>query len=176
MSTRKQLQLLAALLVLAGAIDFVQRIYAPRSPATRETNTAAIALPDQPLSLASARERLQSWLPTQSVESDALPTDAATDARDAGTQLPDRANIGGWHFVLRGVFDAGPPFAVFDIRSGDGGEVEQHRLLAGEVIKGVRVDQISGRSVSLSDGEKVIQLALFINPGDDMVPHNIGSQ
>ena len=122
------------------------------------------------------RERLQSGCPQRRGGSEALRTVAATDGRDAGAQLPDRANIGGWHFVLRGVCDAGPPFAVFDLRSGDGGEVEQHRLLAGEVIKGVRVDQISGRSVSLSDGEKVIQLVLFIYPDDDMVPHNIGSQ
>jgi hypothetical protein len=34
------------------------------------------------------------------------------------------------------------------------------------------VERISGRSVSLSDGEKVIQLALFIDPGDDIVRTN----
>jgi hypothetical protein len=175
-TTRHQLIAIAAILVLAGAIDFVQRIYAPRSTAIREEIFDNVALPDQPLSLASARERLQSWFPVQSSGNQEQLGDTKIEPQDLGAQVPDRADIGGWHFVLRGVFDAGPPFAVFDVRSASGGEVEQHRLLAGDVIKGVRVEQITGHSVSLSDGEKVIQLALFIIPEDDMLPKNIGSQ
>jgi len=168
-TTRHQLIALAAILVVAGAIDFAQRIYAPRSPATREQIIDNVALPDQPLSLASARQRLQSWFPVQSGGVPEQLGDTAIEPQDRGMRVPDRAVIGGWHFVLRGVFDAGPPFAVFEIRSADGSEVEQHRLLAGDEIKGVRVELISGRSVSLSDGEKVIQLALFIVPEDDTV-------
>jgi hypothetical protein len=87
-------------------------------------------------------------------------------------RIPDRADLGGWHFVLRGVFDAGPLFAVLDVMPSAGGEIEQHRLSAGELIKGVRVERISGRSVSLSDGENVTELALFIDPSDDIVPTN----
>ncbi len=159
MTTRHQLIAIAAILVLAGAIDFVQRIYAPRSTAIREEIFDNVALPDQPLSLASARQRLQSWFPVQSSGNQEQLGDTTIEP-----QAPDRADIGGWHFVLRGVFDAGPPFAVFDVRSASGGEVEQHRLSAGESLKGVRLEQISGRNISLSDGEKVIQLALFIDP------------
>ncbi len=170
MTPRMQVIVVAAILALAGAVDFVQRIHVPRSLAIRGAGLEATALPDPPLSLASARQRLQSWFPTQTPGPQAASNEVANDSRDSALRVPDRADLGGWRFVLRGVFDAGPPFAVLDVMPSAGGEIEQHRLLAGEVIKGVRVERISGRSVSLSDGEKVIQLALFIDPGDDIVP------
>jgi len=169
---RNQVIVVAAILALAGAVDFVQRIHMPRSLAIRGAGMESTALPDLPLSLASARQRLQSWLPTQIPGQQGLSVDAQVEPHDSAASIPDRADIGGWRFVLRGVFDAGPPFAVLDVMLSTGGEVEQHRLSAGELIKGVRVERISGRSVSLSDGEKVIQLALFIDPSDDIVPTN----
>ena len=172
MTPRMQVIVVAAILALAGAVDFVQRIHMPRSTAIRGAGMEATTLPDLPLSLASARQRLQSWLPTQTSGSQAASIEVANDSRDSAVRIPDRADLGGWRFVLRGVFDAGPPFAVLDVMPSAGGEIEQHRLSAGEVIKGVRVERISGRSVSLSDGENVIQLALFIDPGDNIVPTN----
>ena len=172
MTPRMQVIVVAAILALAGAVDFVQRIHMPRSPAIRGAGLVATALPDLPLSLASARQRLQSWLPTQTSGSQAASIEVANDSRDSAVRIPDRADLGGWRFVLRGVFDAGPPFAVLDVMPSAGGEIEQHRLSAGEVIKGVRVERISGRSVSLSDGEHVTELALFIDPGDDIVRSN----
>ncbi len=172
MTPRMQVIVVAAILALAGAVDFVQRIHVPRSLAIRGAEMEATALPDLPLSLASARQRLQSWLPTQTSGPQAASIDVANESRDSAVRIPDRADLGGWHFVLRGVFDAGPPFAVLDVMSSAGGEIEQHRLSAGEAIKGVRVERISGRSVSLSDGESVTELALFIDPGDDIVPSN----
>ena len=140
--------------------------------AIRGAGMEATALPDLPLSLASARQRLQSWLPAQTSGPQAASIEVANESRDSAVRVPDRADLGGWRFVLRGVFDAGPPFAVLDVMPSAGGEIEQHRLSAGEVIKGVRVERISGRSVSLSDGENVTELALFIDPGDDIVPTN----
>ena len=172
MTPRMQVIVVAVILALAGAVDFVQRIHMPRSLAIRGAGLEATALPDPPLSLASARQRLQSWLPTQTPGPQAASIEVANESRDSVLRIPDRADLGGWHFVLRGVFDAGPPFAVFDVMPSAGGEIEQHRLLAGELIKGVRVERISGRSVSLSDGEKVTELALFINARDDMIPAN----
>ncbi len=169
MTPRMQVIVVAAILALAGAVDFVQRIHMPRSLAIRGAGLEATALPDLPLSLASARQRLQSWLPTQTSGPHAASPEVANESRDSAVRVPDRADLGGWRFVLRGVFDAGPPFAVLDVMPSAGGEIEQHQLSAGELIKGVRVERISGRSVSLSDGEKVIQLALFIDPGDDIV-------
>ncbi len=172
MTPRMQVIVIAAILGLAGAVDFVQRIHMPRSMAIRGAGMEATALPDLPLSLASARQRLQSWLPTQTSGPQAASIDVANESRDSAVRIPDRADLGGWHFVLRGVFDAGPPFAVLDVMSSAGGEIEQHRLSAGEAFKGVRVERISGRSVSLSDGESVTELALFIDPSDDIVPTN----
>ncbi len=173
MTPRMQVIVVAAILALAGAVDFVQRIHMPRSLAIRGAGLEATALPDPPLSLASARQRLQSWFPTQTSGPQAASIDVANESsRDSGVRVPDRADFGGWRFVLRGVFDAGPPFAVFDVMPSAGGEIEQHQLLAGELIKGVRVERISGRSVSLSDGEHVTELALFIDPSDDIVPTN----
>ena len=172
MTPRMQVIVVAAILALAGAVDFVQRIHMPRSLAIRGAGLEATALPDLPLSLASARQRLQSWLPTQTSGPQAASNEVANESRDSAVRIPDRADLGGWRFVLRGVFDAGPAFAVLDVMPSAGGEIEQHRLSAGELIKGVRVERISGRSVSLSDGENLIQLALFIDPGDDIVPTN----
>jgi len=169
---RMQVIVVAAILALAGAVDFVQRIHMPRSLAIRGAGLEATALPDLPLSLASARQRLQSWLPTQTSGPQAASIEVANESRDSAVRVPDRADLGGWRFVLRGVFDAGPPFAVLDVMPSAGGEIEQHRLSAGELIKGVRVERISGRSVSLSDGEKVTELTLFINARDDMIPAN----
>ena len=172
MTPRMQVIVVAAILALAGAVDFVQRIHMPRSLAIRGAGLEATALPDLPLSLASARQRLQSWFPTQTSGPQAASNEVANESRDSAVRIPDRADLGGWRFVLRGVFDAGPAFAVLDVMPSAGGEIEQHRLSAGELIKGVRVERISGRSVSLSDGENLIQLALFIDPGDDIVPTN----
>ncbi len=171
MTPRTQVTVVAAVLALAGAVDFVQRIHMPRSLAIRDAGIEATVLPGLPRSLASARQRLQSWLAAQISGSPSTSTDVATEPQDSsGVRIPDRVDLGGWHFVLRGVFDAGPPFAVFDVTSSAGGEIEQYRLSAGEAIKGVRVERISGRRVSLSDGEKVIQLALFIDPREDTIP------
>ena len=173
MTPRTQVLLVAAILTLAGAVDFVQRIHMPRSLASRDPGIEATVLPDQPLSLASARQRLESWLPTQATGSQTASIEVVNESRRSGAaRTPDRADIGGWHFVLRGVFDAGPPFAVFDVTPSAGGDIEQHRLSAGETIKGVRVARISGRSVSLTDGEKQSELTLFINARDDMIPAN----
>lgn len=169
MTPRTQVIVVAAILTLAGAVDFVQRIHLPRAQATRSADMAASAIPEPPLSLASARQRLQSWFPAQTPGVPTAATETADEPPLPAARVPDRADLAGWRFVLRGVFDAGPPFAVFDVMPSAGGDVEQHRLAAGELIKGVRVERISGRSVSLSDGENVIQLALFIDPSDDMI-------
>ncbi len=66
--------------------------------------------------------------------------------------------------MLRGIFDAGPRFAVLDVMANAGGEIEQHRVSAGEAINGVRVERISDHGVTLSDSQKTIHLALFIDP------------
>jgi hypothetical protein len=169
---RTQIIVAAAVLLLAGAVDFVQRIYVPRTPATRGSKIEAIASPNQPLPLASARERLQSWLPTNATESQETSVGGQIEPLESVALIPDRADIGGWRFILLGVFDAGPPFAVFDVRSSAGGEIEHHQVSAGEVIQGVRVERIAGHSVDLSDGDKMIHLALFIDPEDNMAPAN----
>jgi len=123
-------------------------------------------LPNEPLPVASARERLQSWFPAQ--QSESPDTESTAGEQPEGAGVPDRAEIGGWRFVLRGVFDAGPPFAVLDVQASAGGAVEQHRLSAGDTIKGVTVERIAGQRVSLSDGENEVELALFIDPGDEI--------
>lgn len=168
MSPRQQIAVVVVISVIVGAVDFLQRVYVPRAPTSRESQIESPALPVVPLSLALARERLQSWFPTDMA---AQQGSSATEPGVPGTAaIPDRADIGGWRFVLRGVFDAGPPFAVLDVMESTGGAVEQHRVSAGEAIRGVRVEQIAGRKVSLSDGDRVIQLALFVDPDDNVVP------
>lgn len=169
MTGRSQVLVIATVLLLIAAVDFVYRVYVPRSAASRETQIETVLLPGEPQSLASAQERLQSWFPVETSTSDSGVT-AANTSDDAAAALPDRGEIAGWRFILRGVFDAGPPFAVLDIVSKAGGETEQHRLSAGDTAKGVSVERISGHSVYLTDGETMIQLALFVEPEDDMTP------
>ena len=166
MTPRKQVIAVAAILAVAGIVDFVQRIHVPRSPATRDSDIGRASLPAEPLSLASARERLQSWFPAQQPGPAEMLGDAQAQGEDVET--PDRADIAGWRFVLRGVFSAGAPFAVFDVQPSAGGEVEQHRVSAGDSIKGVSVERIAGHRVSLSDGKDLIELALFIDTEDEM--------
>ena len=169
MTPRSQALLVAVVVLLIGIVDFVQRIYVPRSAASRETQIEAVPLPGEPLSLASARQRLQSWFPVAALQpGDGLAQPANGTETPEGL-LPDRAELGGWRFVLRGVFDAGPPFAVFDVMSSNGGDVEQHRLSTGETLHGVRLETIDGRTVSLSDGQESIRLALFIDLNDGMI-------
>lgn len=168
MTPRNQVIAVAAILVIVATFDFVQRVQVPRAPTTRNSQIESPALPAVPLSLALARQRLQSWFPAQQAQA----AGAQNVSGNVDASLPDRADIGGWNFVLRGVFDAGPTFAVLDVTPTSGGAVEQHRLSVGESLKGVRLEQISGRNISLSDGEKVIQLALFIDPRGDMVSAN----
>ncbi len=168
MTQTRQVMVLAAIFAVVAVVDFAQRIHVPRAATTRESTIEMPAMPAPPLSLALARERLQSWFPT--AMSGQQTAAAATERGESAAALPDRGDIGGWRFVLRGVFDAGPPFAVLDVMSTSGAAVEQHRLSAGQTIKGVRVEQINGRRVSLSAGEKTIQLALFVDPENDVAP------
>lgn len=172
MTPRNQVIAVAAILVIVATFDFVQRVQVPRAPTTRDSQIESPALPAVPLSLALARQRLQSWFPAQTTGQQAPAAGAQNVSGNVDASLPDRADIGGWNFVLRGVFDAGPTFAVLDVMQISGSAVEQHRLSVGESLKGVRLEQISGRNISLSDGEKVIQLALFIDPRGDMVSAN----
>ena len=171
MTARSQVMLVAIVLLLIAVADFVQRIYVPRSAASREAQIEAVPLPGEPMPLASAQERLQSWFPVGAPTSDSE-TMVANASDDAAVALPDRVDIAGWRFILRGVFDAGPEFAVLDVMSTSGGETEQHRLLAGDEIKGVSVERISGRSVYLSDGEIIKRLALFVEPEINVTPAN----
>ena len=170
MTARAQVILVAVVLLLIAVVDFAQRVYVPRSAASREAQIEVVPLPGEPLSLASAQERLQSWFPASTLQPGGSLADPASDPGNARAAIPDRAELGGWRFVLRGVFDAGPPFAVFDVMSSNGGDVEQHRLSAGETLNGVRLEEISGRTVSLSDGQIRIRLALFIDLNDGMIP------
>ncbi len=169
MSPRRQIIVVAAALALVGALDFFQRVYVPRSAAVRDADLNPAALPPPPLSLAAARQRLQDWFPTGAPAS-ALLSEEPDGVSELRAAVPDRGKLGGWRFVLRGVFDGGPPFAVLDVGPSAGGAVEPHRLSAGEVVNGVRVVDIHGSSVVLSDGENTIRLALFIDPADTMAP------
>ena len=168
MTPRNQVIAVAALLAIVGSVDFVRRVYVPRAPTTRDSQIESPAPPAAPQSLAMARQRLQSWFPAQTTGSMVQGTNQQGESGNSGASVPDRANIGGWQFVLRGVFDTGPKFAVLDVIPASGGPAEQHRLSVGEMIKGISVEQISGKRISLSDGEQLVQLALFIDPEDEI--------
>ena len=169
MTSRNQVTAVVLVLGLIGVLDCVTRVYVPRSAAGRDMQFEVAAPRERPLSLAEARQRLQSWLPAEAPPQD-LPVVANNASDAAAVSLPDRGDLAGWRFILRGVFDAGTEFAVLDIMSTSGGETEQHRLLAGDEIKGVSVERISGHSVYLSDGETIMRLALFVEPEVNATP------
>lgn len=168
MSPRTPVIAVAAVLLLAFALDFLQRVHVPRSPATREAILESPTLPVAPLSLAAAKQRLQSWFPPPTSDALLPPSETMSAPTDSGSRGPDRGDLGGWRFVLRGVFEAGPPFAVLEVMPLAGGEVERHQVSEGQVVNGIRVDSVSGRSVSLSHGEDVIDLALFTDQRNAM--------
>jgi hypothetical protein len=168
MTVRAQVAAVLAVLGLAAIVDFASRVYVPRTGAERDARLDVAIVPGEMLSLAEARQRLQSWLPGQDASAAANPDDVASGVVE-NADLPDRGKLGGWVFVLRGVFDvdAGPPFAVLEVAPETGGAAERHEVIAGNDIKGVRVERIAGRRVSLSDGDESIRLALFLDPDNE---------
>ncbi len=173
MTVRMQITATVLVLLLLGAVDFVVRVYVPRSTAERDLQMDTSLPPNETLSLAEAQQRLQSWLPDQTETAAARPgpdggEQGAATALDAS---PDRAELAGRLFVLRGIFDTegGDPFAVLEVAPVAGGSVDRHDAIAGDEIDGVRINLIDGRRVELSDGGKTIQLSLFLDPGFESV-------
>ena len=105
----------AAVLAIIGTVDFFGRVHVPRQPATRTMDAGNQGQLESPMPLAMARQRLQlaPGAGTAGRRVRQMPRAAILSA-----PIPDRAVIGGWQSVLRGVFDAGPQFAVFDVVSG----------------------------------------------------------
>lgn len=171
MTVRTQVIATITVLVLVGAVDFVARVHVPRSTAERDLQVDRSLAPDETLSLAEARQRLQSWLPDQAATTNANTAGNGQQAVIDAAALPDRGVLAGRLFVLRGIFDTedGDPFAVIEVAAEDGAAIERHDVLAGDEIDGVRVDRIDGRRVALSDGDKTIRLALFLDPGFESV-------
>jgi hypothetical protein len=166
------------ILGLLGLADFLTRIYVPRSGTERDLAFDAPPPPGETRSLAAARQRLQSWLPDDSTaEAASNVSDGANGANDDGElpdrggELPDRGRLAGRLYVLRGIFetDGGRLFAVLDVMPEAGGAVQQHKVLAGDDIGGVRVDRIAGRRIRLSGEGEVIELSLFLDAGIETV-------
>jgi hypothetical protein len=164
-TSRNQVTAVVLVLGLIGVLDFVTRVYVPRSAAGRDMQFEVAAPREQPLSLAEAQQRLQSWLPDQRPGTPSSGTDSAEDGTTSTADLPDRGELAGWHFVLRGVFARAPsqPFAAIEVMSSKGGAIEQHEVTEGQLIKGVRVERVGLHGVSLTEGAEAIELTLFVD-------------
>ena len=171
MTSRNQVTAVVLVLVVVGVLDFFTRVYVPRSAAGRDMQFEVAAPPEPPLSLAEARQRLQSWLPDdRTAEAASNASDGANGASDDG-ELPDRGRLAGRLYVLRGIFetDGGRQFAVLEVMPEAGGAVQQHKVLAGDSIGRIRVDLIAGRRIRLSGEGEVIELSLFLDAGIETV-------
>ena len=171
MTSRNQVMAVVLILGLVGLVDFLTRIYVPRSGTERDLAFDAPPPPGETRSLAAARQRLQSWLPDDSTaEAASNASDGANGANDDG-ELPDRGRLAGRLYVLRGIFetDGGRLFAVLEVMPKAGGAVQQHKVLAGDNIGGIRVDRIAGRRIRLSGEGEVIELSLFLDAGIETV-------
>jgi hypothetical protein len=93
--------LVAIVLLLIAVADFVQRIYVPRSAASREAQIEAVPLPGEPIPLASAKERLQSWFPVEAPTSDSE-TMVANASDDAAAALPGQGGHRGMALYFAG--------------------------------------------------------------------------
>ena len=171
MTVRAQVAAVLAVLGLVGVVDFAKRVYVPRDDAERTTELKPAQPLDAPLSLAEARQRLQSWLPDQGMAAQASSGSNAEQADTNGANYPDRGELGGYVFLLRGIFDqdSGLPFAVMEVTPKTGGSTERREVVAGDSIHDVRVDRVAGRRVSLSTGNTAIELALFLAPEKETV-------
>lgn len=171
MTVRAQVSAVLGILALIGIVDFVSRVYVPRDDAERTTEWKPAEAPDAPLSLAAARQRLQSWLPDQGTTAQANPGSGAEQPDTDGADYPDRGELGGYVFLLRGIFDqdSGSPFAVMEVTPETGGSTERREVVAGDSIHDVHVNRVSGRRVSLSTGDTAIELALFLAPEKETV-------
>ena len=166
MTVRAQVTAVLVILALVGMLDFATRVYVPRDKAERNAQLQVTSAPKRTLSLAEARQRLQSWLPDPGSAVQQLSgSETQQGASDDGDRS-DRGELGSNIFVLRGVFDtpAEPTFAVVEVTPKAGGAARRYEANAGDTIEDVRVDQIAGRRVRLSDGDSTIELALFLGP------------
>jgi hypothetical protein len=170
--TRRAQILIAALALGALAVaDFATRVYVPRSAVDRGPDEVDPVAPALPVSPQLAFERLDRWLGVEAPPSGSNPAKEGSVPQAASeAAAPDQAEIGGRRFVLRGIFDAGEPFAVLDVLPEGGGPAEQHDLAIGEAVHGVRIEQIAGRMVTLSDGQAVARLVLFEDATDIITP------
>ena len=171
MTVRAQVSIVLAVLALIGIADFATRVHVPRDDAERAIELEPAESLDAPLSLAEARQRLQSWLPDQGMTVQANSASSAEPPDIDGADYPDRGELGGYVFLLRGIFDqdSGSPFAVMEVTPEAGGSTERREVVAGDSIHDVRVDRVAGRRVSLSTGDTAIELALFLAPEKETV-------
>lgn len=163
MTPRGQVVALCGVAVIAGLLHFVTRVHVPRDPGERDFAGEPQLASVEPVSLAAAREHLQTWFP-ESAAADgpvAAEVDGLPGLEPSG--LPDRGELGGWRFLLRGVFDSGEPFAVFEVTPQAGGATERVMMSAGNTIHGIRLDSVGGRQAVLTDGQTTIRLALFLH-------------
>ncbi len=172
MTVRAQLTAVIVVLALVGLADFAKRVYVPRSPSDRTADLELATGPARGLSLAEARQRLESWLPDDTA---AVSASAEAGAGDVGDRT-DRGRLGGQLFVLRGIFntESGPPFAVFAVTDDGGSVPERFDAVEGDTIRNVQVDRISGRRVYLTTGNEELVLSLFLDSASKTVATDDG--
>jgi hypothetical protein len=163
MTPRGQVVTLCGVAVITGLLQFFTRVHVPRDPGERDFAAELQLASVEPVSLATAREHLQTWFP-ESAAADgpgAAEMGVLPELEPGG--LPDRGELGGLRFLLRGVFDSGEPFAVFEVTPRAGGATERVMMSAGNTIQGIRLDSVGGRQAVLTDGQNTIRLALFLH-------------
>ena len=145
MTVRRQLAILAGLLLLLGAWDFARRVYVGRDASLRAFQAPQLSPLPGELGVEAVRREMLGWLP------------GAAGAAPAGTSGSVPVTL-----LLRGVFARrGLVIAVLEASSAGGGPPERIRAIEGDVVHGWTVTDIEPRSVTLRRDDGMLQLPLF---------------
>ena len=150
MTPRRQIAVVAAVLALVAAYDFLGRVFVGRDAALRTVNAPQMTPLPQRADAEAIRQQLAAWLPALS-----------------GSLGPEAANRdpASWQFSLVGVFrQDGQQFALVNAQQQGGGTVELVQVREGDDLRGATVKQISPTRVTLLRGENPEELLIFGPP------------
>lgn len=151
MSPRRQVALVAALVLLVAAYDFFGRVHVGRDAALRTVTPPQLAPLPTRADADTIRKQLNSWLPAL--------------AGTAGLAAAAANDPTGWQFSLVGVFrQDGQRFALLNAQPRTGGAAELVSVKEGEEIHGSTVKQIGATQVTLALGDASQELVIFETP------------
>ena len=146
MNQPAQLAVLALALVLAGTLDFMQRIHVGRDAGSRTREVPSARPLPPPLDAGRVSAEMLRWIP------------GGAAVAEGAASASDRPRS----WTLRGVFTRqGVTFAVLEPSGVGASAAEPLRVIIGDRVDGWTVTAIESHSVSLQGDDGTLQLFLF---------------